>query len=212
MGGDTPVNVDGVCAFPNQESGPAIRFIDSEHNTLFHVQDGESIVFTPFGEDQKLLSCRYLDDYHAVIGGRTFHICEFAEFAEQRGAVYTPEHPSTGDICDSYTIYQIRDTREVPYAFMPYDQAKQKLRMSHYQQVYRGVLAPTVTLEDLYAKHNRDSRPFGQRMHSLSMSDVVVLNRGGTEKAYYVDTVGFQEAKRFLNPPARKRKLPLEER
>ena len=49
-------------------------------------------------------------------------------------------------------------------------------------------------------------------MRSLSMSDVIVLNRGGEEKAYYVDTVGFQEAKRFLNPPIRKRKPPRQER
>ena len=84
--------------------------------------------------------------------------------------------------------------------------------MSHYQRAYRGVLAPKVTLEALYAKHNRGSRPFGDRMRSLSMSDVIVLNRGGEEKAYYVDTVGFQEAKRFLNPPIRKRKPPRQER
>ena len=49
-------------------------------------------------------------------------------------------------------------------------------------------------------------------MALLSMSDVIVLNRGGEEKAYYVDTVGFQEAKRFLNPPIRKRKPPRQER
>lgn len=100
----------------------------------------------------------------------------------------------------------------MPYAFMPYAQAKVKLRMSHYQRAYRGVLAPKATLDDLYLKHNQDNRPFGQQMHSLSMSDVIVLNRGGEKKAYYVDTVGFQEAKRFLNPPVRKRKPPTQER
>lgn len=212
MRGDTPVNIAGVVAFPNDEGGARIRFIDSGYNTLFFVPDGGSIVFTPFGGDRELLPCRYLDDYHAIIGGRTFHICEFAESAERHGAVYAPEHPREGDILDTYTIYQLGDIGAVPYAFMPYDQAKAKLRFSHYRRVYRGVLAPKVTLDDLYLKHNQDSRPFGQRMHSLSMSDVIVLNRGGTEKAYYVDTIGFQEAKRFLNPPVRKRKPPAQER
>lgn len=212
MSGNTPVNIAGVLAFPNDEGGRLIRFIDSDYNTLFHVPDGESIILTTFGDDRRTLSCRYIDDCHAQIGGETFHICQFAELQEQRGAIYAPEHPQEGDICDTYAIYQIRDTREVPYAFMPYDQAKAKLRFSHYQRAYRGVLAPKVTLDDLYLKHNQDSRPFGQRMHSLSMSDVVVLNRGGAEKAYYVDTVGFQEAKRFLNPPVRKRKPPRQER
>lgn len=212
MRGDTPVNIAGVVAFPNDEGGARIRFIDSSYNTLFFVPDGGSIVFTPFDGDRELLPCRYLDDYHAIIGGRTFHICEFAESAERRGAVYAPEHPREGDILDTYTIYQLEDIGAVPYAFMPYDQAKAKLRFSHYRRAYRGVLAPKVTLDDLYLKHNQDSRPFGQRMHSLSMSDVIVLNRGGEEKAYYVDTVGFQEAKRFLNPPVRKRKPPAQER
>lgn len=212
MRGDTPVNIAGVVAFPNDEGGARIRFIDSSYNTLFLVPDGGSIVFTPFGGDRELLPCRYLDDYHAIIGGRTFHICEFAESAERCGAVYAPEHPREGDILDTYTIYQLEDIGAVPYAFMPYDQAKAKLRFSHYRRAYRGVLAPKVTLDDLYLKHNQDSRPFGQRMHSLSMSDVIVLNRGGEEKAYYVDTVGFQETKRFLNPPVRKRKPPAQER
>ncbi len=44
------------------------------------------------------------------------------------------------------------------------------------------------------------------------MSDVVVLNRGGEEKAFYVDRFGFEEAKKFLNPPLRKRKRPAQER
>ncbi len=212
MSGDTPVNIAGVLAFPNDEGGRLIRFIDSDYNTLFHVPDGGNILLTAFDDRRSVLPCRYIDDCHAVIGGETFHICQFAEIQERHGAIYAPEHPQEGDICDTYSIYQIRDTRKVPYAFMPYDQAKAKLRFSHYQRAYRGVLAPKVTLDDLYLKHNQDSRPFGQRMRSMSMSDVVVLNRGGAEKAYYVDRLGFQEAKRFLNLPVRKRKPPRQER
>ena len=212
MNGDTPVNIFGVLAFPNEADGRLVRFIDSGYNTLFHVPDGENIVLTTIGDDQRTLTCRYIDATHARIGGETFHICQFAEIQEQLGGIYAPEHPREGDILDTYAIYQLRDIGAVPYAFMPYDQAKAKLRFSHYRRAYRGVLAPKVTLDDLYLKHNQDNRPFGQRMHSLSMSDVIVLNRGGTEKAYYVDTVGFQEAKRFLNPPVRKRKPPAQER
>lgn len=212
MNGDTPVNVFGVLAFPNDADGGLVRFIDSDYNTLFHVPDGENITLTTFGDDRRILPCRNIDATHARIGGETFHICQFAEIQERNGAVYAPEHPKEGDVCDTYTIYQLKDASAASYAFMPYEQAKAKLRMAHYQRAYRGVLAPKVTLEALYAKHNRGSRPFGQRMRSLSMSDVIVLNRGGEEKAYYVDTVGFQEAKRFLNPPIRKRKTPRQER
>lgn len=210
--GDVPVNIRGVLAFPNEEGGRKIRFIDSGYNTLFHVPDGGSIFFTTFDDQRKLLPCRYIDDYHAVIGNDTFHICEFAEFAQREGAVYAPEHPQEGDICDTYTIYQIKDTREIPYSFEPYDYARRKLWIGHYQRAYRGVLAPSTTLDDLFDRHNMNSRPFGRMMRSMSVSDVVVLNRGDEEKAFYVDQTDFKEAPQFLNPPVRKRRRSGPER
>ncbi len=212
MNGDTPVNIAGVLAFPNDADGGMIRFIDSGYNTLFHVPDGGNIILTAFDDGRRVLPCRYIDASHAQIGGETFHICQFAEFQERAGAVYAPEHPQPGDVLDTYTIYQIKDIRAVPYAFRAYNEAKGKLKMAHYVRAYRGVLAPSVTLDDLYEKHNRDSRPFGHRIHSMSMSDVVVVNRSGEEKAFYVDSIGFQEAKRFPDPPIRKKKRPAQER
>lgn len=212
MNGDTPVNIAGVLAFPNDADGGMIRFIDSGYNTLFHVPDGGNIILTAFDDGHRVLPCRYIDASHAQIGGETFHICQFAEIQERAGAVYAPEHPQPGDVLDTYTIYQIKDIRAVPYAFRAYEEAKGKLKMAHYERAYRGVLAPSVTLDELYEKHNRDSRPFGHRIHSMSMSDVVVVNRSGEKKAFYVDSIGFQEAKRFLDPPIRKKKRPAQER
>ena len=177
MNGDTPVNVFGVLAFPNEADGGLVRFIDSDYNTLFHVPDGENIILTTFGDDRRILPCRYIDATHARIGGETFHICQFAEIQERNGAVYAPEHPKESDVCDTYTIYQIKDTRAAPYAFMPYAQAKVKLRMSHYQRVYRGTLASKVTLDDLYLKHNQDNRPFARQIRSFHISRSGVLDR-----------------------------------
>ena len=54
------------------------------------------------------------------------------------------------------------------------------------------------SLEDLWAKHNRDSRPFAHRMRSMSVSDIVVLTQGGKKTAYYADTIGFKEVPEFL--------------
>lgn len=212
MNGDTPVDIAGVIAFPNDADGGMIRFVDSDYHTLFHVPDGGNIILTAFDDGRRVLPCRYIDASHTQIGGETFHIRQFAEFQERAGAVYAPEHPQPGDVLDTYTIYQIKDIRAVPYAFRTYEEAKGKLKMAHYERAYRGVLAPSVTLDELYEKHNRDSRPFGHRIHSMSMSDVVVVNRSGEKKAFYVDSIGFQEAKRFLNPPVRKKRRPAQER
>lgn len=209
---DGPVDIRGVLAFPNNEGTRQIRFIDSGYNTLFHVSDGGNIFFTSFDDRRRLFPCRYIDDYHMQVGDETLHQLEFAEYAQRNGCVYAPEHPQKGDVCDTYTIYQIKDTHEIPYSFEPYAYAKRKLWIGHYQRAYRGVLAPPTTLQDLFEKHNRDSRPFAQRMRSMSVSDVVVLERNGEEKAYYVDREGFEEAPQFLKPPVRKRRRSGQER
>jgi len=97
-----------------------------------------------------------------------------------------------------YEIYQIDNVGKVDYAFMRYERAKGKLRAAHYRKAFAGVLTPDMTLDKLYRKHNADTRPFCQRMRSLSESDVIVVKRGGERKAYYVDAVGFQEVPNFL--------------
>ena len=55
-----------------------------------------------------------------------------------------------------------------------------------------------MTLEELYRKHNADTRPFYRQMRSLSESDVIVVKRSSKRNAYYVDAVGFQEVPSFL--------------
>ena len=207
------IDIMGVVAFPNENGKRECRFIDSSYNTLFTVPDGSNIIVTDMGGRKSVLECRYIDDMHVAVGGTAaYHICQFAEIQEQNGRLYHPEHPKEGDCCDTYTIYQIKDTLAVPYSFMPYEAAAKKLQPSHYYKAYQGMLAPDVSLESLFHKHNVDERPFGPRMRSMSMSDVVVVNRGGEQKAYYVDRVGFTEAKRFLNPLQKKRKRGGQER
>ena len=43
------------------------------------------------------------------------------------------------------------------------------------------------------------------RMRSMSVSDVLVVNRGGKKTAYYVDSFGFQEVKQFFKQKAPKK-------
>lgn len=197
---------------PNDGDGKAVRFIDSEYRQLFTVPDGGNIVLTQPDGTRDTLPCRYIDNSHALINGFAFHIHQFAMIQEQKGVVYMPEHPGAADICDTYEVYQLRDVGKTAYGFCSYAAAKDTLHPSHYMRVYAGVLAPGVTLDDIYAKHNQDLRPNRMEMRSMSVSDVVVLNRGGARKAYYVDSIGFCEAERFLKPPARNKKRAGQER
>ena len=134
-----------------------------------------------------------------MVGSNVYHICEFAEVAQRAGTVYEPLDP-TQQPADAgcYEIYQIDNVGKVDYAFMRYERAKGKLRAAHYRKAFAGVLAPNMTMDKLYRKHNADTRPFCQRMRSLSESDVIVVKHGGERKAYYVDAVGFQEVPNFL--------------
>ena len=114
------------------------------------------------------------------------------------GNTYVPSAPKiSGEIC-TYEIYQIPATADVDYYFRPYEAAKGKLQSADYQRSYAGMYAKGNSLEDLWAKHNSDHRPFAHRMRSMSVSDIVVLTQGGKKTAYYADTIGFKEIPEFL--------------
>ena len=200
----TPADIMGAGAFPDPEpTGRNIRFIDSAYNTLFTLPDGANLALTRYDGEETTFPCHYIDDTHFEAFGETWHIAQFAKMMERNGNIYRPEHPRPGDILDTYEIYQLKDIHGAGYWYMPYEYAKGKIRPEHYEQAYRGVLAPKVSLEALYNKHNRDKRPFREQTRSMSISDIVVLKRNGEQKAFYVDRVGFAECKEFLNPPKR---------
>jgi len=193
-----PVMINGVVAFPDPDGKREIRFIDSSYNELFRIPDGENIVLLTMAEEKQVLPCKYIDDYHAQIGNSTLHICQFAEIMEERGVIYFPEYPQEKDILDIYEIYQIKDLNKTSYCFQSYEKARKRFKREDYERKYRGVLSPKVDKEELFIKHNRDGRPFRDRMHSLSVSDVIVIKRNGEKKAFYIDDFGFREVSKFL--------------
>lgn len=102
---------------------------------------------------------------------------------------------------DRYAVYQIISaTKGKDYRFMGLDfvvSHDMKVDASDYGYVYGGRLSGEETLDSLYEKFNV-SHPEGYEGHSLSVSDVVVLQREGEAKAYYVDSFGFQELPDFV--------------
>lgn len=100
---------------------------------------------------------------------------------------------------DRYAIYQIAGaTKGRDYRFMGMDfVAYMKVDAADYSYVYGGRLSGGETLDSLYEKFNIN-HPAGYEGHSLSVSDVVVLQKEGTAKAYYVDSFGFTELPDFV--------------
>lgn len=177
-----------------------IRFIDRFYNTLFMLPDGENIILTDSMGRASVLSCQYVDPCCAVIGHNTYHICQFAEIQEGKGRVYRPEHPRENDICDTYSVYRPK-LHLYPRGHVTYESAKAELYVSNYKKVYTSVLAPNITLETLFAKHT--SFTDFNWIPSIQATNVIVLNRAGRERAYFVDQptslyLFFREAKQFL--------------
>ena len=113
------------------------------------------------------------------------------ERAEQTLAQRSADQPER----DTFSIYQVpagpegRDFRYRPYEEL--QAAGLTVDRKNYALVYTAPLDGKTTLEDIYRTFNADDRPAGFRGHSLSVSDVVVVNRGGKEEAHYCDSIGF---------------------
>ena len=76
-----------------------------------------------------------------------------------------------------------------------------------YVMMYEGEIegdSPDDVLEDIFIIHNGSNRPAGDRMYSLSMSDVVAFPE--YRAAFYVDRIGYKDVTPYFeNKIARKR-------
>ena len=100
-----------------------------------------------------------------------------------------------------FGIYQITERdQEHDYRFMGLDYVEKKgmtVARADYDLIYAAPLTEKDTLDGIYERFNIQ-RPADFTGHSLSVSDVVVLNDGSTVKAYYVDSIGFAELPEFF--------------
>ncbi|MBR1430149.1 YodL domain-containing protein [Ruminococcus sp.] len=192
-----PKNIMGVIAFPNPNGVRDCYFVDVFGNELFKIPDGDDIKITYLEGQVKMAVCKYIDDCHFAVGTEVYHKDQFAEVMERIGAVYEPLEPKDGDVVASYEIYQIKDMLHTDYTFRCYDAAAKSIKKSDYKLVYRNVYHPKTSLEKLFIRHNGDYRPYSDRIRSMSVSDVIVITVNGEKKAYYVDSVGFEEIEDF---------------
>lgn len=109
---------------------------------------------------------------------------------------------------DCYLVMQLHQDADpvLRFAAMRYLN-KQNIAPSieNYEILYRGNLPEgkrsvpqAELLEQLYQKFNF-ARPTDYHGHSLSVSDVIMLNQDGKISAHYVDSIGFKELPGFLD-------------
>lgn len=125
---------------------------------------------------------------------------ELAKEQEQQKAAPAVEAPEQADP-DSFTIYQLKSGDALRYHRFISMEALQKhglfVENQNYDQIYTAPLAGGDTLDGIYDRFNI-GRPEDFKGHSLSVSDIVVLHQGGSDRAYYVDSFGFSEVPQFL--------------
>ncbi|MGL6201566.1 MAG: YodL domain-containing protein [Lachnospiraceae bacterium] len=100
---------------------------------------------------------------------------------------------------DYFGIYQLKDNEQVHgYHFMNLDFLRNhgmEVNKDNYELIYRGELAGQ-SLDAILERFNLD-HPEDFKGHSLSVSDIVVTRKDDVTKAYYVDSIGFQEISDF---------------
>ena len=86
-----------------------------------------------------------------------------------------------------YEIWQLKAEKLRAYGFMDYEWATEHgFDFNHYEKVYEG--DNLENLEDIFFHFNM-RRPTDFRGHSLSVSDIVVLNG----EKFYCDRIGWKK-------------------
>ena len=152
-----------------------------------------------------------LQDYKAQVEAEIAQEAAAAGMTVEEYAAAGYEAPQQ----DTFSIYQLRSGEETrDYRFEPYERLQAvglAVERANYDLVYTAPLDEKTTLEDIYRTFNID-HPADFKGHSLSVSDVVVLQRGGQQTAHYCDSFGFQEVPEFMREnPLRTAELSTEQ-
>ena len=120
-------------------------------------------------------------------------------FSQWENPYFAVDPPEPGD---TFSIYQVPAGPEGrDFRFRSYEELQATglaVDRKNYALVYTAPLDGKTTLENIYRTFNTDDRPADFRGHSLSVSDVVVINRGGKEEAHYCDSIGFTPVPEFF--------------
>lgn len=137
---------------------------------------------------------------------------------QERGLLQATEEQLLYGSTDKYGIYQLKKTPELDgLRFEGTESLKRMgitkynfdaIKPENYEFVYTGELkefegqTSGETLEAIYTKfnidHPEDFRRHEMPLHSLSVSDVVVLHQDGDNTANFVDSFGFTELPDFM--------------
>ena len=151
----------------------------------------------------------------AVLERAQMRLAERTAAAQPAAEAPTPEQTEPPQQ-DSYTIYQLPSGPEMrDYRYRGYEElqaAGLAVDKTHYEPVYTAPMGDLKTLDDIYRLFNTD-HPADYQGRSVSVADVIVLQQGVQQTAYYVDTGGdYREIPEFMREnPLRTAELSTEQ-
>ena len=101
---------------------------------------------------------------------------------------------------NKFAIYQLKDSVPKEIAFESLEKINNNgfdVDRANYNLVYIGDYNPDITLEGLFETFNIN-RPIDFKGHSLSVSDIIVINDGVNISAHYCDDIGFKNINNFI--------------
>ena len=111
---------------------------------------------------------------------------------------------------DMYGIYQLKENEETSkFIFQNSDwhvRHNIDITRENYNLVYAAQLKENMDLESLYTLFNLD-KPADFKGHSMSVSDVVVISKGGNVTSHFVDSFGFTDVPNFADGEKAKEKI-----
>jgi len=114
---------------------------------------------------------------------------------------------------DSFGIYQLKSGEELHYhRFESLDSLERhglQVEKDNYELIYTAPLQEGQTLDNIFEQFNL-FRPEDFTGHSLSVSDIVLLHKNGTNTVQYVDSIGFREIPNFLEKEKVTEQEPIE--
>ncbi|MCD7804479.1 MAG: YodL domain-containing protein [Oscillospiraceae bacterium] len=91
---------------------------------------------------------------------------------------------------NQFAVYQVKMGAEFrTLRFRPYSELQEKnlrVDVSNYEQVYLSQMSPDDSVQTI-RKRLEEKIPKSFKGHSISVSDVIVMNKAGVVSAYYVD-------------------------
>ncbi|MDD6826111.1 MAG: YodL domain-containing protein [Oscillospiraceae bacterium] len=149
-------------------------------------------------------SIEYINDQ---MNGKLFEfadrINEILSRNEQELTEVEKDEQEINEEASVYKIYQLKEGEEYHYARFSDYESNEHLNLSvndyelKYEDNFNLIKNKYNPLDEIYTRFNIN-RPEDFTGHSLSVSDVIVIEKADDRKAYYVDSFGFQEMQDFF--------------